>query len=392
MRKPVVVILSLFFFLSTNFACKKFDYKGWTMRIVKSEMTHNPELWTSDFVKKPSWNYAQALEAKAFFQIFTFTADKKYFDYVHDFTNKLVNDSGEIISYELSKHNIDNLNGGNILIDVYNITKEDKYLKAIQQLRKQLDTQPRVSEGAFWHKSVYPHQVWLDGLYMGSPFYAKQAYTFHQTSDFDDVVKQFIVCDKYTLDPKTGLNFHGWDESRTQIWANSQTGQSPNFWSRSIGWYVMAIVDVLDYLPENHPQRPEMIKILKRVCTSLLPYQDKKTGLWYQVTNFPNRKGNYLESTGTTMFIYAMAKGANKGSLPKKFRKIAENSFRKFTKNCTIINEDGTTTITRSCIVAGLGGSKNRDGSFEYYISEPTRNDDPKAIGPFILAGLELSN
>lgn len=362
------------------------------MRIVQSEMAHNPELWTSDFVKKPSWNYAQALEAKAFFQVFNFTADKKYFEYVHDFTDKLVSDNGTIVNYELSKHNIDNLNGGNILIDVYNITKENKYLFAVQQLRKQLDTQPRVSEGAFWHKSVYPHQVWLDGLYMGSPFYAKYSYTFKQTADFDDVVRQFIVCDKYTLDAKTGLNYHGWDESHTQKWANPQTGQSPNFWSRSIGWYVMAIVDVLDYLPSDYTKRPEMIKILNRVCSALLPFQDKKTGMWSQVTNFPGRKGNYLEATGTAMFMYAMAKGANKGYLPKKFKAIASNTFKKFVKSNIRKNADGTYSIMRSCIVAGLGGNPKRDGSYEYYISEPTRDDDPKAIGPFILTGLELAS
>jgi len=303
----------------------------------------------------------------------------------------MINESGEILTYKPTHYNIDNLNGGNFLFDMYSKTGEQKYLKALQLLRSQIDTHPRVSEGAFWHKEIYPHQVWLDGLYMGSPFYAHYAYTFKQDKDFDDVVNQFILADKHTLDSKTGLNYHGWDESHSQIWANPKTGQSPNFWSRSIGWYVMAIVDVLDYLPANHPQRPKLIRILNRVSDALLNYQDKKTGMWYQVTNLPKRKGNYVESSGTAMFIYAFDKGAKKEYLPRKFRKVAEKAFIGMTKYSTKLNEDGTTSITRACSVAGLGGKQKRNGSFEYYMSEPIRNDDPKVIGPFIMAALELA-
>lgn len=391
MRKIFLVTIGIYFLIIDVCGNNKSFYIDWTLRIAKSEMRHNPELRTSDFVKELSWNYAQALEAKAFMQLYKTTGEQRFCDYVLQFADTLINEEGTIVKYDLNKHNIDFIAGGNVFLDAYDVTKEEKYLKGILFLRKQLDTQPRVAEGAFWHKQVYPHQVWLDGLYMGSPFYARYSFIFNDTKAFDDVANQFIVCDKYTRDSKIGLNFHAWDEARKQIWANPQTGQSPNFWSRSIGWYVMAIVDVLDYLPENHPQRPEMIKILNRVCNSLLSFQDKKTGLWYQVTNFPGRKGNYLESTGTTMFMYAMAKGANKGYLPTKFRKIAEKTFRKFSKSNIRLNADGTYSIMRSCIVAGLGGTTNRNGSYEYYISEPTRDDDPKSIGPFILAGIELS-
>ncbi len=368
----------------------KTDYKQWAVRIADSEMKHNPELWMADFVKTPKWDYTQGLIAKSMISIYTSTGDQKYFNYAKAYSDYFIDSVGNIKTYKLSDYNIDRVNCGNFLYDIYAQTKEERILKAIELLRSQLATHPRVSEGAFWHKKVYPNQVWLDGLYMGSPFYAHYAVFKNQPELFDDVVKQLIICDKYTKDPVTGLNFHGWDESKTQKWANPETGQSPNFWSRSMGWYMMALVDVLEYLPANHPQRAEIIQILNRLSTSLLKYQDKKTGLWYQVTNFPGREGNYLESTGTIMYVYAMAKGAKNKWLPAKFDKIARKTFDKFLKSAVIKNDDGTYSITKACAVAGLGGTPYRDGSYEYYIHEPFRNDDPKVVGPFILAALEL--
>ncbi len=391
MKKLIFIILTFIFLLSDVKSKSKTDYKDWALKIAQTQIKHNPELWMSDFVKTPKWDYTQGLIAKSLMELYLFTNDKKYYEYVKEFADFFVNDNGEIKTYKVDDYNIDRLNGGNFLFDIYNQTRDVKYLKAIELLRSQLKTHPRVSEGAFWHKKVYPHQIWLDGLYMGSPFYCRYAAIFDKPALFDDVYRQFKIADKYTLDPKTGLNFHGWDESKTQKWANPETGQSPNFWSRSIGWYMMAIVDVLDYFPINHPNRPDLILILNRISNSLLKFQDKKNRMWFQVTNLPNKKGNYIESTGTIMFCYAMAKGANKGYLPKKFRKEAEKIFNGVIKNSTQLNEDGTTSITRCCSVAGLGGNPYRDGSFEYYISEPVRNDDPKAVGPFILAAIELA-
>lgn len=391
MKKLLFIILTFIFLLSDVKSKSKTDYKDWALKIAQTQIKHNPELWMSDFVKTPKWDYTQGLIAKSLMELYLFTNDKKYYEYVKEFADFFVNDNGEIKTYKVDDYNIDRLNGGNFLFDIYNQTRDVKYLKAIELLRSQLKTHPRVSEGAFWHKKVYPHQIWLDGLYMGSPFYCRYAAIFDKPALFDDVYRQFKIADKYTLDPKTGLNFHGWDESKTQKWANPETGQSPNFWSRSIGWYMMAIVDVLDYFPINHPNRPDLILILNRISNSLLKFQDKKNRMWFQVTNLPNKKGNYIESTGTIMFCYAMAKGANKGYLPKKFRKEAEKIFNGVIKNSTQLNEDGTTSITRCCSVAGLGGNPYRDGSFEYYISEPVRNDDPKAVGPFILAAIELA-
>jgi unsaturated rhamnogalacturonyl hydrolase len=391
MKKLLFITLSFFILLPDVKSKSKTDYKDWALKIAQTQLKHNPELWMSDFVKTPKWDYTQGLIAKSLMELYLFTNDKKYYEYVKEFADFFVNDNGEIKTYKVDDYNIDRLNGGNFLFDIYNQTRNVKYLKAIELLRSQLKTHPRVSEGAFWHKKVYPHQIWLDGLYMGSPFYCRYAAIFDKPTLFDDVYRQFKIADKYTLDPKTGLNYHGWDESKTQKWANTKTGQSPNFWSRSIGWYMMAIVDVLDYFPIDHPNRPDLILILNRLSNNLLKFQDKKTSMWYQVTNMPKKKGNYLESTGTIMYCYAMAKGANKGYLPKKFKTEAEKIFNGITKYSTQANEDGTISITRCCSVAGLGGNPYRDGSYEYYISEPVRNDDPKAVGPFILAAIELA-
>jgi len=390
-KKIVYLFLTFLICFQSVQAKPKTDYTAWAVKIADSEIKHNPELWKTCFMEIPQWSYMQSLVAKAVIAVYNKTVDARYYNYVHAFADFFVNDAGNILTYNLGDYNIDRLNGGDFLFDMYEHTKEQKYLKAIRLLRKQFYTQPRASEGVFWHNRISPNQIWLDDLYMGSPFYARYAATFDEMRVFDDVMNQFMVVDKHTLDPKTGLNYHGWDESKTEKWSNPETGQSPNFWSPSMGWYMMAIVDVLDYLPINHEGRPELIKILNRLSSSLIKYQDKKTGMWYQVTNFPKRSGNYLESSGTAMFAYALAKGVNKGYLPPKYLKPAQKAFDGMIKYSTQVNADGTTSIARACSEAGLGGDPYRDGSYACYISEPIRNDDPKVIGPFIMAALELA-
>lgn len=388
------IALALILMLSNACAQKETtnNYTQWAKTIADSEIQHNPELWQADFLKKPKWDYTQGLVAKSMLQLFEETKDSSYYNYVKTFADFFIDNDGNILTYKLESYNIDRINGGKFLFDMYNYTKDEKYIKAIKLLRSQLDTHPRVAAGGFWHKKIYPHQMWLDGLYMGAPFYAQCIVEFDEPSNlFDDVANQFVLVDSVTLDKETGLNYHGWDESREQQWANKETGQSPNFWSRSIGWYMMAMVDVLDFLPQEHPQRPTIINNLNRLSEALLQFRDKETGMWYQVTNLPQAEGNYLESSGSTMFVYAMAKGARMGYLPEKFRQIAKESFDGLTKFSTQENEDGTTSITRACSVAGLGGNPYRDGTYEYYVNEPIRNDDPKVIGPFIMAGIELN-
>ena len=259
----------------------------------------------------------------------------------------------------------------------------------MDRLVNQMKVHPRTHEGAFWHKLIYQHQIWLDGLYMGSPFLAEYAVTFNQPELLDDVINQFIICAKHTYDDKTGLYYHAWDESRKQRWANKQTDQSPNFWGRSIGWWMMALVDVLDFIPKDHLQRPELLKIINGLAETLPKYQDK-TGLWYQVVDKCDKKGNYLEASGSSMFMYAFAKAVNKGYIDIKYRKIAEDVYEGLMKNLIVENADGTLTLTRCCAVSGLGGNPYRDGSFEYYVNEQVRDNDVKATGPFIMGCLEL--
>jgi unsaturated rhamnogalacturonyl hydrolase len=393
--KSVVILLACSFFTSTVLAAKKNnnnDYLQWAITIANSEIKHNPELWQADFVKKPKWGYTQGLIAYSMTKLYLTTKDSSYFNYVKKFADLFINNKGEILTYTLDKYNIDNINGGKFLFDMYNITNEEKYLKALQLLRTQIEKHPRTKIGVFWHKKIYENQVWLDGLYMGAPFYAQCVKELKEpVANYNDVAKQLILGDSVTLDRTTGLNFHAWDESRLQKWSNPETGHSPHFWGRSMGWYMMAMVDVLDFLPKNHPQRKQIIANLNRLTKALANYQDKQTGMWYQVTDLGGKEGNYVESSCTAMYIYAIAKGINKKYLDKDFKTVVQKAYCGMIANATQVNEDGTTSITKACSVAGLGGNPYRDGSYEYYIREPIRNDDPKVIGPFILASLEMN-
>ncbi len=366
--------------------------KKYYVRMTESEMKRNPESWMLDFAKKPKWGYCNGLELQSILQVWEKTNDKKYFDYVKSYTDTIINKDGIISGYKVTDYNLDELNSGKILFKLYSVTKEEKLKKTIEILRRQIDQQPRTSDGGFWHKKIYTNQMWLDGLYMASPFLAQYAAEMNEPALFDDVANQIMTVAKHCYDAKTGLYYHGWDESRQQKWANPTTGTSPNFWSRSMGWYMMSMVDVLDFMPANHPKRAEIIKILTDLSYSLEKYQDKKTGMWYQVTDKSDKQGNYLESSGSAMFIYTWAKGAQKGYLPKVFLKKAKIAYSQFVKQFIKTNEDGTITMTGACSVAGLGGSpRYRDGSFDYYISEPKRDNDAKAVAPFIMASVLLN-
>ncbi len=371
---------------------KESIYESWAIRIAQSEMRHNPELWRADFVKKPKWDYTQGLVAYAMMNLYNETKDTSYLGYVQRFADYFIEPDGSIKTYQSDSYNIDRINGGKFLFLLYQKTKEERLMKAICLLRKQLDTHPRMKCGVFWHKKIYPEQVWLDGLYMGAPFYAQCIKECNEDKRlYDDVAMQFTRTDSLTIDLSTGLNYHAYDDARQQPWADPKTGHSPGFWGRSMGWYMMAMCDVLDYLPKNHPQRGRIIGNLNRLANALLLYQDQETKLWYQVPNYPGREGNYLESSCSAMFIYAFAKGARKGYLPYRFANIAKESFEGFVQHATQSNPDGTMSITRACGVAGLGGNPYRSGTYEYYIGEKVRNDDPKVVGPFILAALELN-
>lgn len=391
MKKILTFLIPLVFLFISCTGEKETTTAPYYLRMAESEMQRNPESWMVDFSKDIKWNYTHGLVLQAMIQVSEKSGDEKYYRYAEAYADTMVNEDGSIKTYVLEKYNIDHINPGKILFPIYEKTGNPKYLKALQLLRSQMETHPRISNGGFWHKQIYPHQVWLDGLYMACPFLAEYGKTFNEPALFDEVTLQLTTAWDDLIDEESGLLYHGWDESRQQRWADPVTGRSPHFWSRSIGWYMMALVDVLDFLPEDHPQRDRVIDQLKQIAKAIERYRDPETGMWYQVTDQGDREGNYLESSGSIMFIYTWVKGAQKGYLPEEFLEKGETAYDQFVKRFIRENPDGTISVTNVCSVAGLGGEKNyRDGSYEYYISEPVRDDDPKAVGPFIMVSILL--
>lgn len=383
MKKTLLTLFAFAFVMQTILAQKT------AVEFADSEMKRFPEAWQLDHGKRLYFGYSQGVGCHAMLDVWKQTGDRKYLDYVINWADTVINDKGEIHLYKVETYNLDYIKPGTVLFDVWKQTGKEKYKLAMDLLVNQLKNHPRTHEGAFWHKLIYQHQIWLDGLYMASPFLAEYAVTFNKPELINDVVNQFIVCAKHTYDAKTGLYYHAWDESKNQRWANKETGQSPNFWGRSIGWWFMALVDVLDYIPAEHPQRPELIKMINGLAETLPKYQDK-TGLWYQVLDKGAVGGNYLEASVSSMFMYGYAKAVNKGYIDKKYRTVAEKAYNGLMKTLIVKNADGTLTLTKCCAVAGLGGHPYRDGSFEYYVNERIRDNDAKATGPFIMGCLQL--
>ena len=317
--------------------------------------------------------------------------DAKYSRYHEDFIDHFITEDGYILTYDKEEYNLDNVNPAKGLITQYKRKGDIKYLNAINTTVDQLRDQPRTNSGGYWHKLKYPWQMWLDGIYMSSPFLAQYAMEFNKREWFDTVSEQITLIYGQTLDPETGLLYHAWDESRTQKWCNPSTGQSRHFWGRAMGWYMMALVDVLDYLPSDYRSRDTIISILNSTAEALLQFRDEETGLWYQVLDRQNEEGNYLEASCSAMFTYSFAKGANKGYLPEKFNDIAAASFQSITEHFIKTGEDGLPIMINICGAAGLGGTPYRDGSYTYYINEQRVDNDPKGVGPFILAAIELN-
>lgn len=341
--------------------------------------------------KSYKWNYEQGLVLEAFYRMWQSSAEEKYYTYLKKNVDYYVTQDGKIKTYKLEDYNLDNIASGRQLLNLYSVTKEDKYKIAADLLIQQLQNQPRTNEGGFWHKVKYPYQMWLDGLYMAEPYYTQYSSMFNQTKYFDDIANQFLLIQKYLKDEKTGLYYHGYDESRQQKWADPKTGRSPNFWGRSIGWFMMSLVDVLDYFPVDHPERNTIISILKDLSESLLKFRDPDTKLWYQIVDQGSREGNYIETSASLMIIYSYAKGANKQYLPQEYFKIASESFDSLKEKFITIDEKEFLYLQNTVSVGGLGGNPYRDGSFEYYLSEPVRVNDFKGYGPLMLAALELN-
>lgn len=337
------------------------------------------------------WNYEEAITLKGLLRLGEKTKDTAYLAYARKIMDHFVREDGSIRTYEPLDYNSDQLPGGLILLSLYQHTGALKYKIAMDRLWQQIQWQPRTKEGGFWHKHKYPYQMWLDGAYMLDVFYASYAQAF-QKNVFTDVANQLIWMEKHLKDSTTGLLYHGWDESHLQKWCNPATGRSPEIWSRSMGWYIMALADILDIFPKNHPQRPALLKIFNNTLKALSNFQDASSGVWYQIVDKGGKAGNYLEASGSTMFAYAMAKGLNRGYLPASFQPTLEKAYAGILKEFITTDEKGIPHIHHSCSGAGLGGVPYRPGTYEYYVNEPQRSDDLKTIGPLISLFIEMES
>ena len=350
------------------------------------------DIWKDSFAldgKPAKWTYDQGVILEGVAAVWKATADPKYFNYIQKSMDFYVTESGDIKTYKQSDYNIDNVKNGRMLLFLYRVTGKDKYWKAATTLRKQLSLQPRTKENGFWHKKIYDNQMWLDGLYMGEPFYAEYAMLAHEDSAFNDIARQFILMEKNARDEKTGLLSHGYDDSRTIAWADKVTGKSPNIWARAMGWFAMALVDVLENFPADHPQRKSLIDILTRTVAAVEKVQDKKTGLWFDILDKPQLKENYVEASASSMFIYSIAKGVRLKLLPREKISITTKGYDGLVKKY-IKTEKGFTNLYGTVKVSGLGGKPYRDGSLAYYLGEPVIVNDPKGMGAFIQAAAEM--
>ena len=359
-------------------------------------MTSAPDmpLWNIEAIrlgKKPSWNYIDGCMMVSLIELYKTTGTKKYFDFVKLFVDYYVHEDGTIEGYEIEKYSTDDVSETRVLFDIYAITKEEKYKRAIDHVFQQIKTHPRTKEGNFWHKKIYPNQVWLDGLFMMQPFYTRYQ-TLYNKMDYSDIVNQYKNVRDIMRDEKTGLYYHGYDSERKLFWADKKTGLSKNFWLRSIGWFAVSIVDVCDYMDQQMYDEYNTIKsLLKDLVDGLLKFQDKETHMFYQVPNFPGKEGNYLETSGSVMIAYAVLKGVRLNILPERYRQIGVDIFNGVC-NKYITEKNGDLNCGGICLVAGLGPENNtrRDGTYEYYISEPIVENDAKGTGPLIMAYTEI--
>ena len=363
-----------------------------SQKVVRSEMARCPEASYIDGQEgNLKWNYTTGLELKAILDVYDTYGGEDLLDYVDAWYNAIIGEDGVIYKYKKSNFSTDHICPGRTLFRLYDLGGKEKYRAAMDSLYSQLQDQPRTPEGGFWHKQVYPDQMWLDGLYMAQPFYAEYTRRFvadslQQERNYGDIVLQFTTVYNHTYDAETGLLRHAWDSSHQMFWCNPETGQSDHAWGRALGWYCMALVDVVEILPDG-PYKDALIGILNNLYQVLPLYADARTGMWYQVLDSPYREGNYLEATCSAMFVYTWLKGCRLGFLGNLGGAVQayESLLSTF-----VSEEDGLVNLNQCCEVAGLGGKDNRRGDYDYYINERVRANDPKGIGPLIWAALEF--
>jgi unsaturated rhamnogalacturonyl hydrolase len=390
--KRIILGLIAMVLLPGSFTCPGQKTGGndqkWSVKMANSVMGRSDSLIHHLNVKSPKWSYDVGFLGMAIDKLGKM--DPKYSKYMEDWVKYFVKKDGSVIDYRPDEYNLDRIYPANNVLTLYQRKENSTYKIALDRFVQQMETHPKTKSGGYWHKKIYPWQMWLDGIFMASPYLARYAKEFNQPKWFDVVTFQVKHIYSKTVDEKTGLMVHAWDESRQQKWCDPATGKSHYSWSRSMGWYTMAILDILDYLPQNHPDRDSLIIILQKTCDALLKISDPETGLYYQVLDQGKREGNYLEGSGSSMFTYVFAKGAHKGYLDKKFLAIANKNFNNIIKEFIRVDKDGRISMINICAVGGLGGNPYRDGSYEYYINERRQDNDPKGVAPFILAALEL--
>lgn len=390
---------------------QKNPYKHYSEWMTASEMQRTPKSYLLDFSSKPKWSYVMGIELEAMLDTYLKYGNPRIWEYCKEYTDTMINAQGEIRGYQLKDYNLDNIRTGHFVARMYQQKPEQKNLIAMREMMKQLRQQPRTEEdGVFWHKAIYSYQVWLDGIFMGLPFYTMAAPILLSAKEagkvYDDVIQQVKTTYERTLDSQTGLNRHAWDETHEMFWADPQTGLSQHCWGRAQGWYTMALIELLDALPTNYARRQEVVAILQQDLENVVKWQDKESGLWYQVMDAPNREGNYLEATCSSMFAYALLKAYRKGYVANKaFQDAGIRAYRGILQHFIRVNDDETISLTHCCSVAGLGPglsekvkraapnvkeNRRRDGSYNYYLSEPVRDNDAKGAGPFIWASLEM--
>lgn len=368
----------------------------YSVRMIRSEMKRNPDATYLDGRNgERKWNYTTGLELKAFLDAAGRYEMPEVVQYVRDWADTMATEKGEVYKYKKSNYNVDHICPARIYFDLHDMygDQDKRYRRVTRMIREQIDSQPRTKSGEFWHKQVYPHQVWLDGFYMALPFYAEYTRRYapkdQRDSLYADIVHQFTAGAENTLDPATGLYRHAWDESRSMFWCDPQTGLSQHAWGRATGWFAIALVEVLDYIPKDHPGRQALIDQLNYFLKVLPEWADPKTGMWYQVLDCPGREGNYQEATCSIMFVYAFLKGLRMGYIDDSHRDYILGLYPKFIDRFIRENGDGTISMTDCCAVGGLGGKQMRMGDFAYYLSEPIIENDCKGVGPFIWASLE---
>ncbi len=355
--------------------------------------TPDKPLWNIESIregKKPHWNYIDGCMITALLSAAEITGEKKYSDFAENFIDWYVHEDGTITGYDVENYNLDDINEGRVLFDLYKMTGKEKYKKAIDLIKTQVDKQPRTETKNFWHKEIYPNQIWLDGLYMAQVFYTRYQKEFGG-KDYSDIINQFRNVRALMFNEQTKLYYHACDTSKKMFWANKETGCSQCYWLRSIGWFCISLIDNIDYIDDENA-KAELVKIFAEAIDGIAQYADAETGMFYQVVDCGGREGNYLETSGSSMIAYAMMKGARLGVIDKKYAEMGKKAFDGICKKYLSISESGELNLGGICLVAGVGpdSKPHRDGTYEYYISEPIVENDAKGVAPFVLAYMEV--